>query len=592
MNSLPPPSNAAAADGAARPGTGPLQQPAAQPGGGDQPSAKAAGGYGAGTGQPPAGQPTPTAAQNAEAGTGQPPATPGGVRRNVSWQCATPDASFQTAREHAADSSGDDAASMPKRTSKRIPQVPSRLTYDGTGKQRDSKTGPPFALIAKSKTDIVEPQSVKSALSGPDAAKWQRAMDEEYQSLIDNGTWQLVPLSSMPPGQKPIASKWVFKIKRDADGNPERYKARLVAKGFMQREGTDFNEVFAPVSKHATLRALLALAASEDMELEHLDVKTAFLYGELEETIYMAQPEGYETGSGDMICRLHKSLYGLRQAPRAWHARLKQVLESMGFTASVADPGLFECPSGGGHIWLLLWVDDLILTATKGVSTAHVKAQLQSTFDVRDLGEATWFLGMKIERDRSAHTIKLSQTTMANDVVSKFDMANATPKSTPLSTGLTLTKFEGDQLDSATKSTYAELVGSLMYLSTCTRPDLSQAVGALARYMSAPTSQHWQAAKGVLRYLKGTSALGITFGGTNKDLIGYCDSDFAGDKDSRRSTTGYVFTVNGGAISWSSKLQATVAASTTEAEYMAAASATKEALWLRKLMSTFSLYTH
>ena len=324
------------------------------------------------------------------------------------------------------------------------------------------------------------------------------------------------------------------------------------------------------------------------MELEHLDVKTAFLYGELEETIYMAQPEGFEV-DGDMVCRLHKSLYGLRQAPRAWHARLKQVLENMGFTASTADPGLFECPSGDGRIWLLLWVDDLLLTATKGVSTAHVKAQLQSTFDVRDLGDATWFLGMTIERDRSAHTIKLSQTAMANDLLSKFNMTSATPKSTPLSTGLTLTKHDGDQLDSATQSSYAELVGSLMYLSTCTRPDLSQAVGALARYMSAPTSQHWQAAKGVLRYLKGTSDLGITFGGPNKDLIGYCDSDFAGDKDSRRSTTGFVFTFNNGAISWSSKLQATVAASTTEAEYMAAASATKEALWLRELMSTFNI---
>ena len=178
---------------------------------------------------------------------------------------------------------------------------------------------------------------------------------------------------------------------------------------------------------------------------------------------------------------------------------------------------------------------------------------------------------------------------MANDLLSKFNMTSATPKSTPLSTGLTLTKHDGDQLDSATQSSYAELVGSLMYLSTCTRPDLSQAVGALARYMSAPTSQHWQAAKGVLRYLKGTSDLGITFGGPNKDLIGYCDSDFAGDKDSRRSTTGFVFTFNNGAISWSSKLQATVAASTTEAEYMAAASATKEALWLRELMSTFNI---
>lgn len=367
----------------------------------------------------------------------------------------------------------------------------------------------------------------------------------------------------------------------------ERYKARLVAKGFRQREGIDYEEVFAPVSKYTTLRAVLATAAVEDLEIHQLDIKTAFLNGELEEDVWTQQPPGYEEGRAGMACHLHKALYGLKQAPRAWHLRLKEELESIGFTQSEADPGLFITKGDNEPIYLITYVDD-ILIITKGIqATIPIKQSLMSAFEARDLGEATFFLGMSITRDRDNRTIKLGQERLTTDLLSKYGMLEAKSLSTPLGTSIKLTK-DGERLDCATYG-YSQLIGSLMYLSVCTRPDIAQAVGALARYMAQPTTAHWQSAKGVLRYLSGTANYGIIFGETKAGLDAYTDADFAGDIDTRRSTTGYVFILNGGAISWSSRLQQTVAASTTEAEYMAAASATKEGLWLRKLLNDLQL---
>jgi hypothetical protein len=361
-----------------------------------------------------------------------------------------------------------------------------------------------------------------------------------------------------------------------------------VAKGFMQREGVDFTEVFAPVSKHTTLRTLLAVVVEQDMHLHQLDVKTAFLNGELEESIYMVQPPGYEQGGPDTVCHLRKALYGLRQAPRAWHTKLKKELEQNGFKASEADAGLFILDEGEHKVYLLVYVDDILIASKDMGSVEHAKKVMSSSFDVRDLGEARFFLGMEIVRDRAAGVIKLSQTKSIMDAVTRFGVGEAKVTRTPLSVSTQLTKTGSKPVDK-TQVPYMELVGTLLYLASCTRPDISQAVGALSRYMAQPTEQHWKAAKGVLRYLSGTTTVGIVFSKSGSSLVGYCDSDYAGDVDSRRSTTGYVFTLMGGAISWSSKLQSTVAASTAEAEYMSAASAVKEALWLRKLLSDFEL---
>lgn len=427
-----------------------------------------------------------------------------------------------------------------------------------------------------------EPASFEEAKRRPDYYRWRQAMEEEIDSLMKHGTYTL---ERLPKGAKKLKTKWVYKLKRGAEGKIERYKARLVAKGYMQREGVDFDEVFAPTSKHTTLRMLLAFVAAEDLELHQLDVKTAFLHGELKEEIWMEQPPGFEQMGPEFACRLNKALYGLRQAPREWHARLKKELEQAGYEASDADPALFIKKTVPPS-FLVVWVDDVTMASKSIEEIKKVKKALANVFEITDLGEAKFFLGMELERDRAAGTLKLSQKRMIEDLLVKYGMEDCKIRSTPLPPGVQLTK-EGKLLED---SCYSELVGSLLYLSTCTRPDLSQAVGALSRFMAKPTEEHWTYAKGVLRYLAGTRGMGIVYG-TDKEfkVHGYCDADFAGDIDKRRSTTGYVFVLHGGAISWSSRLQPTVAASTTEAEYMAAASAVKEALALRKLLWSFGV---
>ena len=364
-----------------------------------------------------------------------------------------------------------------------------------------------------------------------------------------------------------------------------------MAKGFGQRAGVDYDEVFAPVSKHTSLRALCSKVAAEDWELHQLDVKTAFLNGDLEEDVWMEQPEGYEQGDPSRIsCHLQKAIYGLKQAPRQWHAKLSEALREMGATVSEADPGLYSCSTKHGEVHLLVYVDDVLIAAQHIAAVEVVKSSLLARFDARDLGEARQFVGLKISRDRVSQTLTLSQQAAAGALVQKFGLAEAKGKATPLTAGLSLSK-EGKQLAEGAARGYREAVGSLMYLSNCTRPDLCHATNTLARHMAAPTEEHWAAAKGVLRYLAGTAGLGITYRKQVEctELVGYGDADYAGCQDTRRSTTGYVFVVNGGAVSWGSTLQKTVALSTAEAEYMAAASLVKEALWLQKLQRDLQL---
>jgi hypothetical protein len=434
-------------------------------------------------------------------------------------------------------------------------------------------------------SNIPEPKTVAEALSSDYTDLWLRAMDEEMESLLANNTWELVP---RPIDYKVLVPKWVFKVKYNPDGSLERCKARVVVKGFMQQEGIDFFDVFAPTSKHVTMRVLLALAAYDDMFIEHLDVKTAFLNGELEETIYMQQPDGY-VGDPNKVCRLIKSLYGLKQAPRAWFLKLKSELEAMGFTASKADPSLYFKVINGIPVYILVFVDDIMVICSDKTVSAQVKTDLMKRFDIRDLGNITRFIGIRVTRYEKL--IKIDQTNMINEMVKKFNMDDAKTKIIPMSPSIKLVKtVPGNELNTV-KFPYRELIGSLLYVSVCTRPDISYSVGVLARHMSNPSLEHWHAAKDVLRYLSGTADYGIYYGNGELSLSGFCDADYAGDLSTRRSTTAYVFMLNGGIISWSSRLQPTVALSTTEAEYMAAAAATKEVLWLRTLLSELGIIT-
>ena len=468
------------------------------------------------------------------------------------------------ALQGAGDIGAGATSNTGNRTSGRVRREPDRLAFITNGDFND------------------DPRDEREALARPDSDLWRQAMDEEYASLLKNQTWELAEL---PPGKEPVDCKWVLKIKRDSQGMIERYKARLVAKGYSQQAGVDFNEVYAPVSKYATLRAFLAKVSAEDLELQHWDIKTAFLNGRLEEEIYMRQPPLYHSGGPRIVCRLLRSLYGLRQAPRAWHTRLKEILTNLEFAASNADASLYILKTSSGNIYLLIYVDDLLCAGNNLPDIERVFTLISSVLDARNVGSGSYFLHMAISRNRPARTLFLSQERYTLEIIAKFNMDTAHPRAIPLSVSSKLTRYGDEQCD---KAWYGALIGSLLYLAVCTRPDIAHAVGVLARYMSAPLKEHWEAGKGVLRYLRGTANYGLKFSKAST-LRGYCDADYAGDIDTRRSTAGFIFILNDGAIAWGSKLQPTVAASTTEAEYMAAGVAVKEGLWIRKLLADLDI---
>ncbi|KAJ9509426.1 hypothetical protein QJQ45_001869 [Haematococcus lacustris] len=431
-----------------------------------------------------------------------------------------------------------------------------------------------------------EPRSFSEAMSRPDAEEWGRAMDAEMASQHANQTWVLV---SRQPGMSVLPGRWVLKVKWGSDGSIVKYKARWVVKGFRQRDGVDYFEdaVFAPVVMHTTQRLIFALAVQRGWGLWQIDFKTAFLNSKLTDSdpqIFVEQPEGYEVGRG-LVCQLQRTVYGLKQAPRAWYLCLREQLEQIGFRASAADPSLFSLrTSSGSAVHMLVYVDDCILASADEAAVQEVKQQLQQAFDVHDLGQAADFLGMRIAFDRAAGILRLTQQQYIEQLLQRFGLAECNPRQLPLSPGTQLLK-QGEQLSEQHTLRYRELVGGLLWLSTCTRPDIAFAVGQLTRYMQAPTREHEQAAQGVLRYLRGTAGQGLVFRGScSGELVGFCDSDYASCKQSRRSTTGYVFILSGATVSVRSKLQTTVATSTTEAEYQAAADATREALFLRKLL--------
>lgn len=428
-----------------------------------------------------------------------------------------------------------------------------------------------------------EPASYAEAMSSSEAPQWRAAMEKEVQSLRSNGVYTL---KHAPAGQRVLPGKWVFKRKVQADSGEVVYKARFVAKGFAQREGLDYTDVFAPVSTHTTLRTVLSMVAQHDMELHQLDIATAFLNGDLGEQVWVQQPAGFEEGDGEQCWHLHKALYGLKQAPRAWYQKLRSALEELGFTAAGADSALFSRVSGGCPVFLVVYVDDILVAAQHIEAVKQAKHDVLQRFKGRDMGEASVYLGVEIKRDRAAHTLTISQAGYAAQLLQKHGMEAAKGRSTPLDAGCKLSSGDGAVLGERESRQYAELVGSLLYLSNCTRPDLAFATGALARFMSAPTGQHAQAAKQVLRYLVDTHSQGITYSqqsGGGSGLVGYGDADYGGCVDTRRSTTGFVFVRSGGAVAWCSKRQGVVALSTAEAEYVAAAAVVREAMWLRQL---------
>ncbi|KAJ4706252.1 Retrovirus-related Pol polyprotein from transposon TNT 1-94 [Melia azedarach] len=376
-----------------------------------------------------------------------------------------------------------------------------------------------------------------------------------------------------------------------------QYKARVVARGFTQREGVDYNEIFLPVVRHTSIRVLLAIVAHQDLELEQLDVKTAFLHGELEEEIYMTQLDGFQVpGKEDYVYKLKKSLYGLKQSPRQWYKRFDSYMIEIGYTRSPYDCCVYYSKATNGSlIYLVLYVDDMLIAAENKSDVQKLKDLLSVEFEMKDLGAARKILGMEIYRDRSKKKLFLSQKGYIQKILSRCGMSTAKPIDTPSGANAHLSVAFApksvEEKEYMSRVPYTSAVGSLMYAMVCTRPDLAQSVSVVSRFMGEPSKEHWQAVKRIFRYLKGTFDVGLIYGGDTQCLVtGFSDSDYAGDVDSRRSMTGYVFTLGSSVVSWKATLQPTVTLSTTEAEYMALTEAAKEGIWLKGLVSDLGLH--
>jgi transposase InsO family protein len=418
-----------------------------------------------------------------------------------------------------------------------------------------------------------EPSCAKEAKNDPN---WREAMEEEMKAHAINQTWTL---QDLPSGRKTVKSKWVFKTKVNNLGEVVRHKARLVAKGYSQREGIDYHETFAPVVRYASIRCLMALAVRNKMYIHQMDAVTAFLQGDLNEEIYMDQPEEYSDGS-NRVCRLQKTIYGLKQASREWNSKLDSALIRYGVCRSKMDPCVYYRKDLS--LILAVYVDDFLIFYKDEKMLKNIKKYLCENFLMKDLGTAKSCLGIKITQ--KDFNITLDQSRYILEILGKFGLSEAKPVGTPVSTSHKLTKHVDPDKSLVGKVPYQEAIGSLLFIANCTRPDISFAVSELSKYNLNHDGTHWMAVKRVFRYLRGTVDMQLCYKEPMAELEGYCDADWASDVEERRSCTGYLFKMSGGAISWRSKRQATIALSSTEAEYMAMSESGCEVIWLRQLL--------
>jgi hypothetical protein len=437
--------------------------------------------------------------------------------------------------------------------------------------------------------DVEEPRSLREAIDGPFGGYWSDAARNEFRSLTQFKTWKL---ERLPQGRKAIASKWVFKVKANANCSIEKFKARLVVKGFSQRPGIDYDETFAPVAHQESIRMLLALAAQHGYKLRHVDIVGAFLNGEMDQQVFMKQPEGFvEPGKADHVCELLKALYGLKQAGMVWNKRFIEFLvDKLGFRRVCADPCIYIVNKDNSSIIMGVHVDDTLMVHNNTTLCDHVVQQLSDEFDITDLGEPTRLLGMRLRRPTETGPIMLDQVAYIIELLKRFNMVDSNPSHVPHQPGVHLSQdmcpTSNHEVEQMKDKPYGELIGGLLWLSINTRPDIVPAVGVLCRYVRNPGPQHWTSAKLVLRYLKGTMQYGIVYSPdqSQPDLTGYVDSDWANDPDTRRSVTGFVLKYANGPIAFKSKGQSSVSTSSVQAEYQALCDAVRETIWLRQLL--------
>lgn len=438
-----------------------------------------------------------------------------------------------------------------------------------------------WSKSAVQQVDPSVPKTWKQLLKSPDKAKWLKAADEEFASLMGMETWRLVP---RPQERQIIKSKWVFKVKRRPDHSILKLKARLVAMGYSQKKGVDYTEVFSPTLRLETLRIIYSLLAVKKWDGRQVDFKTAFLNGRLDESIYMEQPPGFEDPiHPDYVCKLQRSLYGLKQSPRQWNKELHDALISLGLSHSKYDPTLYFRTRNNQLIGAIsTHVDDLSVVG-EPTFVSDIISELGKRFTIGADEELHHFLSMEISRDIDNHFIFLSQSHYISDVNGRFRNGNHVPCRTPTDSSF---KDLSPRLphEASSPGPYSQLIGSLLWISQCTRPDIAFPVNRLSQFLRDPSESHWNAAVRVLDYVVTTRCLRLRLGG-KLTCSGFTDSDWAEDRNDRRSTTGYTFRIGSGAISWKSRKQPTVSLSSTEAEYKALADSCKEGLWIRRLLA-------
>jgi hypothetical protein len=387
-----------------------------------------------------------------------------------------------------------------------------------------------------------EPSNIEEAMKSRDATFWKEAIDDEMESIMFNNTWILVDL---PSGSKPIGCKWIFKKKMKSDGSIDKYKARLVAKGYRQSKGIDYFDTYAPVARISSIRTLISLASIYNLEIHQMDVKTAFLNGYLDEEVYMEQPEGFIIpGQENKVCKLVRSLYGLKQAPKQWHERFDNVVISNGFRLNETDKCIYFKMFDSNIVIICLYVDDMLIFSNSISCIKDTKDFLSSHFDMKDMGIANTILGIKLHKIGNAYAI--SQTHYIDKVLNKFshlhDKISRIPYNSSLKLGINKNRCVS-QLE------YSSIIGSLMYAMHWTRPDIAFAVGKLSRYTSCPSIEHWKAISIVLGYLKGTKSYALYYEGYPSVIEGYSDANWNCVDDGSKSTSGWVFTLGGAAIS-------------------------------------------
>ena len=426
----------------------------------------------------------------------------------------------------------------------------------------------------------LEPKSFKEAQECADADGWRLAMDDEIQSLNENETWELCKL---PQGKKEIGSKWVYRVKVDERGNKVKLKARLVIQGYRQRYGFDYTETFAPVLRLESLRVLLALKAIHKWRTFQLDVKTAFLYGDLEEEIYMTQPEGYQIpGSEGLVCKLKKSLYGLKQAPRIWNLEITTTLKDLGFKQARSDNGVFILDSDQRFIILGLWVDDIPGFYKKEDDRIWLIEALKTKYKISDEGQLKYILGVLVE-EKGEQDVAISQVGYIEDKCREFGLEDAHSEHIPMTAGADFSKSAA----AGSGTPYREIVGSLMHVMVNTRPDIAYALSVLSRNLENPTQGHWEASKRVLKYLKTTKDLELKYTGKGTlELEAFVDSSDGGGSDGlEKPTFGYVIKLAGGAVVWKSKKLERGTLSVAESEFLGLTQAVQDVEWIRELLT-------